>query len=471
VNDDASGRWKVLALTATAMFMAFLDVTIVNIAFPDMQRSFDEASLSDLSWVLNAYNVVFAALLVPAGRFADRFGRRRVFLIGLWTFLAGSVASGAAPSVEILVAARVLQAAGAAIMVPTSLALVLERFPTGERATATGLWGGAGGVAAAAGPSLGGALIEASNWRLVFLLNIPIAIATAAAAHRLLPRDRGMREERLPDPVGVALLAAGTGALALGIVKGPDWGWGEAPVVLALAAAAVLLVAFVWRSRVHPAPVVELSLFRLRSFALANAATLVFSLAFYALLLSVVLFMTEVWGYSYLRAGFALTVGPLTGAAFAALGGRLADRLPPRVVAVPGCLAFVLGCALYAALLDHHPNFLGAYLPGAVATGAGIGLTFAALTSTAVAELPPTRFATGTAVVSCARQIGAVLGISSLIALLQTAAADPLPTFVQAWTWMAIAGGAAAGLALALPSLRPAREAAAGSAQLAMRGK
>ena len=161
-------RWKVLLVTAVAVFMGFLDVTIVNIAFPDIEASFPHTSLAGLSWILNAYNIVFAALLVPAGRLSDRLGRRRMFFAGVATFLAASVVCGAAPSVEVLVAARVVQAAGAAILVPTSLALMLPEFPLEQRATATALWGATGAVAAAAGPSLGGVLVDATSWRLVF---------------------------------------------------------------------------------------------------------------------------------------------------------------------------------------------------------------------------------------------------------------------------------------------------------------
>ena len=444
-------RWHALAIASAASFTAFLDVTVVNIAFPDIRDSFADASLSDLSWILNAYNIVFAAMLVPAGRLADRFGRRRVLLIGLWIFLAGSVACGAATSVELLVAARVVQAIGGAVVIPASLALVLAEFPLSQRATATGLWGGAAGVAAAAGPSLGGLVVDATSWRWVFFINVPIGIATIVAARRVLAADSPARGEPLPDPVGVVLFALGIGAVTLGVVQGPEWGWSDSRVLAAFAAGALLFTAFVWRSRNHAAPAIELSIFRLRSLAVANAATFLFSLAFYALLLSVVLWMTGVWQYSFLTAGFALTVGPVTGAAAAALGGRLADRFGARPVAVAGSLLFTVGCVLYVGLLTPEVQFVSAYLPGAIATGAGIGLTFAALTTAAVDQLPPDRYATGTALATCSRQVGAVLGISGLVALFESAApADLLATFDRAWALMAIAGAVTAATALAI---------------------
>src|SRR4051812_43698837 len=194
-------RWKVLLVTSVAVFMGFLDVTIVNIAFPDIEASFPGTSLAGLSWILNAYNIVFAALLVPAGRLSDRLGRRRMFFVGVWTFLAASTVCGLAPSVEVLVAARVVQAAGAAILVPTSLALLLPEFPLEQRATATALWGATGAVAAATGPSLGGVLVHASDWRLVFFVNIPIGLAALIPARGLL-REVKQEGGRLPDALG-----------------------------------------------------------------------------------------------------------------------------------------------------------------------------------------------------------------------------------------------------------------------------
>jgi MFS family permease len=178
--------WKVLLVTAVAVFMSFLDVTIVNIAFPDLEASFDDTSLAGLSWILNAYNIVFAALLVPAGRLSDRLGRRRMFFVGVLTFLAASAVCGLAPSVEVLVAARVAQAVGAAILVPTSLALLLPEFPLEKRATATALWGATGAIAAATGPSLGGVLVDATNWRWVFFVNVVIGLPALIPARRLL---------------------------------------------------------------------------------------------------------------------------------------------------------------------------------------------------------------------------------------------------------------------------------------------
>src|SRR4051812_46466426 len=234
-------RWQVLLVTAAAMFMAFLDVTIVNVAFPAIRQEFPETSLAGLSWVLNAYNIVFAALLVPAGRLADLLGRRRVFFVGVGLFLFASALCGLAPSAEFLIGARVLQAAGAAALVPTSLGLLLPEFPLERRASATALWGAVGGVAAATGPSLGGLLIEGSGWRLVFFVNLALGAAVWIPARRLLRETRDPDRGAIPDALGVGLLAGGVGALSLAIVKAPAWGWGSPRVLGAFALSALML--------------------------------------------------------------------------------------------------------------------------------------------------------------------------------------------------------------------------------------
>ena len=250
-------RWKVLLVTSVAVFMGFLDVTIVNIAFPDIEASFPGTSLAGLSWILNAYNIVFAALLVPAGRLADRLGRRRMFFVGVSTFLAASAACGLAPSVEVLVAARVVQAAGAAILVPTSLALLLPEFPLEQRATATALWGATGAIAAATGPALGGVLVDGDELALGLLRqprHRPAGADPGAAPAAREPR--GAIPARSRTSSGIVLLVAGVGLLSLGIVKGQRLGLGQrAASSASLVAAALALTAFVVRSARHPAPV------------------------------------------------------------------------------------------------------------------------------------------------------------------------------------------------------------------------
>ena len=321
-------EWQVLLVTTVAVFMAFLDVTIVNVAFPSMAADFPEASLSELSWVLNAYNIVFAAALVPAGRLADRVGQRRLFFGGLWLFLAGSVLCGFAPDVGFLIGARVVQAVGAAALIPTSLALVLPEFPPERRAVATSVWAAAGAVAAATGPSLGGVLVDAGGWRWAFFVNLVVALGVLPARRLLVDRaDRASAEP--PDLLGGALLAGAVGAVALGITKAPDWGWTDERVLICWLGGALALAALGERARRHPAPILEPALLRIRSFGTANASMLLLSVGFYALLLANVLFLTDVWGYTVLEAGFGVTPGPLAATVAAVIGGRITERRRP----------------------------------------------------------------------------------------------------------------------------------------------
>src|SRR5579863_2923636 len=281
---QTSSRWKITAVVLVGVFMSSLDLFIVNIAFPAIERSYHSSSLSNLSWVLNAYTIVFAALLVPAGRWADRLGRRRAFLGGLAVFTLSSAACAFAPTVAALVAARSVQAAGAALMLPTSLGLLLPEFPPERRAGAIGLWAAVGGVAAAFGPPLGGLLVTL-NWRAVFLVNVPIGIIGLIAGQRFLREHRDKTGAR-PDAIGAALLAAAIAALAAGIVKAPTWGWTNARPLALFAATLVLLAALAARSRTHPAPVIEPALLRSRSARLANAASIVFYSGFSVMLLA-----------------------------------------------------------------------------------------------------------------------------------------------------------------------------------------
>jgi EmrB/QacA subfamily drug resistance transporter len=463
-------RWQVLLVTSVGVFMSFLDVTIVNIAFPDIRTSFPASSLAQLSWIINAYTIVFAAALVPAGRLADRYGRRRFFFLGVLLFLAASVVCGASNSVDLLIGARVVQALGAALLVPSSLALVLPEFPLEQRATATALWGATGAVAAATGPSLGGLLVDWQSWRWVFFVNLLIGIPALIPAKRILRESRDVGSP-FPDTLGALLLTMGVGALALGIVQGPSWGWSSGRIIAVLLLSAVLLVLFVLRSARHAAPVIELSLFRVRSFAVANAGGFVFALGFYALLLCNVLFLTSVWGYSIVKAGVALTPGPLMAAISAPIGGRLSDRFGQRVIAVPGGLIFAVGCLLFATRIQATSSYAADFLPATILTGIGVGLSFASFGSAAVAELPPLRFATGGAISNTFRQIGAALGVSTLIAILGTTTGADLSVFHRAWGLMALTGALSGLIGLVLGRVRarnvgdPATDAAAVAAE------
>jgi EmrB/QacA subfamily drug resistance transporter len=435
-------QWKILILCSVGLFMASLDLFIVNIAFPDLAKSFPGATLPDLSWILNAYAIVFAALLVPAGRIADRVGRKRVFIIGLLVFSVSSALCAAAPSVETLVGARILQAVGAAMLIPTTLGLILPAFPPEQRTVAIGIWSAVSGVAAALGPPVGGILVQIS-WHWIFLVTVPIGLLAAVVGVRLLDEVREPEDGR-PDLLGAGFLAIGIGVLTLGIVKGQEWGWADPRTLGSFVAAIGLVAAFALRSARHHSPVIELPLLRIRSFAFANLSTLVFFAGFGAMLLSGVLLLTEVWGYSELRAGFALSPGPLMAAITAVLSSRFATRVGLRPVSVAGSLVFAAGFGLM--LLTVHPDssYATTFLPSFVIGGAGVGLTLGTLPAAATASLPPNRFATGSAVFGMARQLGSAIGVAVLVALLDASTGGDLFSGIQRGWWFALGTGVAA---------------------------
>ncbi|MET0558753.1 MAG: MFS transporter [Solirubrobacterales bacterium] len=453
---DSGHRKSAIAIACAGAFVAFLDTTIVNIAFPDISASFAGSGRDALSWVLDGYFVVIAALLVPAGGLADRFGHRRIFLLGIAGFTAASLLCAAAPSLALLIAFRVVQGVAAAMIAPASLAIVLDSFPAEKRSAGVGLWGAAAAAAAAIGPTLGGALVELSDWRLVFLVNLPLGAAVLFAGRRRLPRPR-ILDSRLPDLPGAAMLAVGLAAITLAIVEGNDWGWSAAPTLVAFAAGLALLAAVAVRSRTHPRPIVAPALFAHSSFRIGNLGTLLFALAFFSLILGNVLFLTTVWGYTVLQAGAATLPGPLLSTVFAGPAGRLADRFGHRAVIVPGTIVFAAGVWVLGSA-GAEPDWLGLWLPGACLTGIGIGLAFPTLGSAAVRDIPDDRFATASAVNAAFRQVGAVLGTAILVAIVGEPATLPeaLDVSNDAYLFAAIASLLAGAVTLALRPL-PAR--------------
>jgi EmrB/QacA subfamily drug resistance transporter len=407
----------VLAIVSVAAFVASLDLFIVNVAFDDIGRDFQGASLSDVSWVLNGYAIVYAALLVPLGRLADRFGRKAGFLGGLALFTLASAASAASPGLWWLVGFRALQAVGAAALTPTSLALLLTATPLERRARAVRTWAATGALASAAGPFVGGLLVELS-WRWVFIVNVPIGVLGVLAAVRYVPDSRDTAGARRPDLIGALGLTVAIGALSLGLVRGPDWGWGSAPTVGSFVLAAALIVLFARRSITHPQPVVEPDLIRVRTFAWANVTALLYMVAFAAGLLSVILWMQSVWGYSALRSGLAVAPGPLMVPVFAAVSQRLSARVSAGRLAALGCTLFAIGGVIVLSSVGATPAYAADLLPGWLTMGIGVGFALPTILSSATVDLPAARAATGSAVVNMARQVGSVLGVSVFIAVL-----------------------------------------------------
>ena len=442
----AAGAARTSLIVLTGVFLSSLDLFIVNIAFPSISATYHGESLSSLSWVLSAYTIVFAAALVPAGRWADRAGRKKAFLLGLGIFTASSALCAAAPSLDVLVAARVVQATGGALMLPTSLGLLLPAFGPDRKGAAVGLWSAVGGAAAALGPPIGGLLVQVS-WRWVFLVNLPFSLAALLVGTRVLREVRDPAAHKA-DLVGAALLSVSVASLVAGIVQGHAWGWTSPRIVGAFVLAAVSGAWLVVRSFRHPNPIIEPSVIRHRAVALADVSSLVFFGGFGALVLGGVLFLTGVWHESILRAGFMIAPGPLLAGLTAFPGGVLSGRVGHRVVGTAGSLLFAAGGLWWVTHAGATPDWAGAYLPGSLLGGAGVGLMLPSLGGAATAPLPPQRFATGTALYAMTRQIGVALGVACLVAILGTATgASAVTAFHHAWYFM-IGCSLASGLVL-----------------------
>jgi EmrB/QacA subfamily drug resistance transporter len=454
-DDGHPARWWIMAVLAAVAFMAQLDLFIVNVALPTIGASYHGASLSGLSWVLNAYAIIFAALLVPAGRLADHFGRRRFLLIGVLIFTLASAACAAAPTLGVLVAARAVQAIGAALIVPTSLGLLYPAFPKRQHAMVVGVWAGVAAVAGTAGPPIGGLLVGV-DWRWIFLINVPIGVATLVAGLRVLPEVRAVAGSRLPDWVSSVLLLAAVTLLVLGTVQGPVWGWGDAKTIVLLVVAALAIAATVARTVRNPHALIERDLFASRAFTGASVALLLYFVGFAIFLLSVVLFLQGEWHYSAVKAGLAIAPGPATAAVFAVNAGRIRARFGRTVPAVAGTLFMVVAAGYWALFTGAAPDYPAAFLPGLFAGGISAGLVQAPLFA-AAGTLPPNRATTGSAVLTMARQVGSAIGVAVVVVILGTAAVHPVAAYHHVWLAEVIAALAACLAVVATAGQTPER--------------
>jgi EmrB/QacA subfamily drug resistance transporter len=458
---------QVLVIVCAGVVLASLDLFIVNVALPDIARDLHQRNLGDLSWVLNGYAIVYAAMLVLFGRLSESRRRENGFLLGVLIFTAASAACGATDSLVMLVIFRIVQAAGAALLTPTSLSLVLATAAPEKRQSSVRAWTAIGGLAAALGPVAGGLLVEAS-WRLVFFVNVPIGIAALIIGWRRLPRVEGHPIKR-PDALGAVLITAGTALLTLGLVKGNDWGWGSGATIGTLAAAVVLLALFALHCARHSNPLVEGALFKIRAFSGSSAVALAFSVAFGAMLLSVVLWEQDVWGWSALKTGLAIAPGPLMVPIFSfGVAARLIPRLGPGPVIGIGATVFAAGAAWWAIAAGVHPDYARDMLGGMLLTGVGVGLTLPTFMAAGASSLPPQSFATGSAVINMLRQVGLAVGVAILVAVIGTPHSSTAAVAAYRHGWETIAGfsllAAIVGLAL-LRRPRPAVAAAGASAE------
>lgn len=428
---------RTLTIASLATLATFLDTTILYVAFPDITATFHDAGASRLSWVLNAYTIVFAALLIPAGKLADRIGHRRVFLAGSAVFTAASMACGLAPTAGVLIGFRTLQAAGAAALIPSSLALVMHAFAHDQLPRAVALWGAAGAVAGALGPTLGAAIVEGLGWRWAFFINLPIGLYTIVSGTRSL-HESSDPTTRVPSVAGVVLVAGAAALLSYALIGSGEVGWFSARTLLLFAAGIAAALLFVAHQHRTAAPALDVELFRIPNFAWGNLAMLVFGTAFSALFFGSILFLTNAWGWSILQAGFGVAPGPAMVGLVTPRLGKLAGVIGQRPILLLGGVLFA-GSGLYRlVMLGPEANYLRDYFPSMVLSGLGVACVFPQLSSVVAQALPKNRTGVGGAALQAIRQFGGTFGVALTIAFV--GATTQLVAFDRVW-WLIVAGG------------------------------
>ena len=413
--------------------MSALDTTIVNVARHTIEQDFG-ATASSVSWVMSGYSIVYAAVLLTSGRLADRYGRKRVYTTGLLVFIAASAACGLAPTLGLLIACRVVQAVGGALLAPAALALVLPEFPMERKSMAIGVWTAIGSLGAALGPALGSLIISVESWRWAFFINLPIGLAAYILGRRVLHESRDANATGVPDIVSIVAGVGAVGLLALGISKGNEWGYLSSRGLLCFAIAAALLPVFIVRCRSARLPVMDLSLLRNRYYAVANLAGLMFTVPFYGTVFANVSFLQQQWKYSVIQAGLGTGPAPVLALLTSRVGGRWCDRFGQARVSMLGGGLLAATCLTFAVRMTENPSYLSTYLPYSLMAGVSFGLLLTSLQSGAVKYLPQDRLAMGSAFYNTLRQLGAALAIAITVAIVTRPGHAVLSSFRTAWT-------------------------------------
>jgi EmrB/QacA subfamily drug resistance transporter len=430
--------WLALAVVSTGTFGTFLDLMAANVAFPFIERDFPSTPRSTLAWVTSGYAIAAAALLLVAGRLADGFGRRRVFMAGITLFGVISLGTAAAPNPATLIAARLLQGAAVAMITATAIALILPEFPPNRRGLAIGVWGMTASIGAAAGPTLGALAIEAVGWRPVFLLNVPLAAVTLAFSRRYVAEHRDPAAGKRIDLLGTA---TGTAAIALttfAILQGPRWGWASGGVLGAAAAAVVLGALFAERCVRAAAPLVDLALFRHRAFTIANLSQAGTQMAIMVWFFTTPLFLVNVWGYEAIVGGLAVAAAMVV--TFVAIPvGRYSDSHGYRRVLVYGGLLATAGMAMWVFGVGEEPNLWSWYAVGLLVFGVGAGMVGIVITNAAMVGLAETSLAGANAVFQTIRRLVGAIGVAVAVALLGDRSTESVDSFRR--VWLLIGGG------------------------------
>ncbi|HEY1359571.1 MAG TPA: MFS transporter [Thermoleophilaceae bacterium] len=417
-------KWPIFAVTMVGLFMALIDVTIVNITIPTLQHEFD-APVDTVSWVLNAYNIMFAVLLVSMGRLADQFGRRSFFIGGMTIFTVGSFLCAISGTIGVLIGFRVLQAVGAAILAPLALATTALVFPPKQRGLGLALMAVVANTAAAVGPPLGGLLVEYASWHWIFLVNVPIGVVGVALALRVMPETFDLTSERNVDWYGMVLLGGSIFCLTYGLVEANSHGWGSPEIVSLFVGAAVLALAFAFSQRLGRWPMLVPSLLRNRQFMSASGAMTLFAVAVMGPLFLAVLAFVNMWGYSQLKAALAIAPISLLGLVVSPLVGRRADTVPPRLMAVPAMLIMGVGL-IWLAELPARPDYLSV-LPALALMGIGMGAIFPSVNVGGMGSVSGQELGLGSGIANMSRQLGFAIGVAVLVAVFTGVLDDRTP--------------------------------------------
>lgn len=413
----APHKWMTLTVVALGVLIVMVDSTVVNVALPSIRDDLGylDVTVTQLQWVVNAYALAFAVLLLTAGRLADLFGRRLLFVIGVVLFVGASIGCGAAQDINVMIGFRALQGVGAAIIAPTSLSIISATFPPQERGLAIGIWSGIVGVGVALGPLIGGVLTETVDWRWVFYVNIPIGAAALVGAFIWVRESRDTTTERRIDFAGVIFSAIALFALTFALLRANEYGWRDPRILILLTCGFLGLLAFVLVERVQKSPVLDLSLFRSRTFSGANATAVFVGFALFGVLFFGSLFMQNVMGYSAIEAGASLMPMMVPVMILAPIVGKLTDRIGPRWLLTAGMVLLSLGLVFFSRL-DFGSTFWD-LLPAMVIGGTGFALVLTPLTAAALAGVPVRQAGMGAAAINSTRQIGGSLGLAVMGAI------------------------------------------------------
>ena len=436
---EARNPWFAVIVTTLVFFLVVIDVSAVNVAFPSIREDFGVAE-STLGWIISGYNIAVAALLLVAGRYADSLGRKRLFIPGVAIFAVGSMLSAIAPSAGWLIGARVVQGIGGAIIAPTAIAVVLPDFPPNKRATVIGLTGATGALGAVVGPALGAFLTDIWSWRGIFWINVPISLLVLALAPRLLRESKNPNATGKVDLIGVPIGTVGVALVMFAIVRAESWGLTDARVLAAFVVGVAMIPVLVRRSRSHPEPLLELDLFRLRSFSSTNAGLAFYSMAFTSGFLTNSLLLQEMWGESLRMTGLALVPSPLLAAVISPFAGRWADKIGHRWILAVGSASCGVAYLSYVFVLDSTPATWTLFVPISLLVGFGVGATIATWASAGLADVGPAQFGTANATVRTTQQVFYALGISVIVALLADVSSDAdIGRFRWAWAFVGTA--------------------------------